>query len=111
MVQPDESDERPAEVAPPLPRSNYEHVPQFYSDGFVLRGSLFTIFLEFGAMAPDEPQTPVAVVRMSPMWAKCMVILMKRQLQLVEAQTGTEIAIPPSIQASYEINLSRDWQP
>ncbi len=107
MTQPDGSSE---ELAPPLPRSRYEHVPQFYSDGFQLRGSHFTIFLELGANAPDEPQTPVAVVKMSPMWAKLMVILMKRQLQLVEDQTGTEIAIPPPLLDSYEINLSRDWQ-
>ena len=110
MAEPDEIRESPQPTTPALPQSRYENIPQFYSDGFQLRGSVFTVFLELGANAPDEAQTPVAVVRMSPMWAKLMAILMKRQLQVVEDQTGTEIVIPPSILESYEVDLSRDWQ-
>jgi len=98
------------EPVPELLHSRFEHIPQFYSDGFNLRGSPFSIFLELMNNAPDEPQTSVAIVRMSPQWAKIMAILFKRQLQLVESQTGHEIHIPETLLEGYDISLDRDWR-
>ncbi len=99
----------PSEPVPP-PRSRYEDVPQFYSDGFQIRGSAFTAFLEFYTNAPDEAASTVAVVRMSPTWVKVMAIILKKQVQLIEDQLGAEITIPPNTLAAYEIDLERDWQ-
>lgn len=82
-------------------------VPEIYTDSFSMAGSAYTVSLIF-AVRMGTVLKQQAVVHMSPIHAKVMAILFKRQLKRYEEAAG-EITVPEQLLRDKDINLDRDW--
>lgn len=80
-----------------------------YADWYQFRNSSTTVYLEFTMGQPDGEARRLAAIRMSPEFAKCLAILLKKHVHQFETDNGIEIALPAAQLLSLGINLAQDW--
>ncbi|MEJ5222448.1 MAG: hypothetical protein WHT63_10640 [Tepidiforma sp.] len=90
-------------------------VPEVFSDTFEFTFTAYGLAIAFGARPVRQPSDGAAaepgdraVVRMSLEQAKVLAMLLRRELNRYEVAAGIEIALPPEVYQSLELD-PRDW--
>ena len=99
-----------SERPPELHIEQADDLPEFYIDGYEFTGTPFTAELTFSITLGANRRRRLAIVRMSPVHAKTMAILLKRNLHQYEERMGLEIPIPAQLLEALAIDLERDWE-
>lgn len=82
--------------------------PEYYADSFSMGGSEYTVTLHFGVKVGPSFTKVNSIVRMNPLHAKMMAILLTRNLKRYEQELG-EIIIPARLLEAKEIDLDQAW--
>jgi hypothetical protein len=72
--------------------NDYEDIPDLYTDSVNFTTNVYGFTVEFGLIqGQDQPPQRLAVMRMSPQFAKIMSLLMRKNVQEYEKRIGTII--------------------
>lgn len=78
-------------------------LPDVYTDGGTIEVSPMTVTLVLAT-----GRRPTGIVRMSPIYAKMLTILLKKYIKQAEDRWGEPIAIPDAVLKDRDISLD-DW--